>query len=223
MRKSYLSHLNMIGGDKFIMSGYFKDKNLEVYNLLEEYNKLKLILKNKTIEKKVKEDFSVRFGNSVLSFFFFIVFFVTLANIKSANNNMKIILSLILLASFISFIYTVRKVTKLKTIKINLSDNEIEEASHKSIRKDFFSRYKYVNIKILGKIFYDNINSVTENIKREYVGEVYIGFPKNTSDEYILFIYNDENSIGAIKHFKIQNIIQSHLQIQSWQTANISS
>jgi hypothetical protein len=207
MIKSYISENNI--------------QDIEFVDLKKIYKKIKSALKSETIdEKKPKNLFF-----SIINFLVFssitilLISFLTGIGIRrgglsrffdeliSASIEDQLVVVAILAVLIFTFF---NLFTKDKTIRRNLKDSEIKSHTKSKINdylgKDILSEFE-PSLNSLGKILYLTKNKVTDNVSQDYLGDIHISYPSNSTNGYCLTIVNYEEEYILIKKFNVNDII----------------
>jgi len=198
MIKSYISENNI--------------QDIEYIDLKKIHEKIKLALNSEMIDEKKPKNLLF----SIINFFIFIfsgmmlfsIFSDPCCNDLSKIIDMKIDEKLLIILIFIVFIFTFSKFFT-KTIKRNLNNSEIKSRTKRQISnyisQELLNGFKPTHTP-LGKILYLTKNKVTDNVFKDYLGDIRIFYPLNNMSDYCLTIENHKKEYAIIKKFQITDI-----------------
>lgn len=103
-----------------------------------------------------------------------------------------------------------------------MTEEEIIIKTKKELPKYVFETKKNHEVKKLGRVTHGEKNEITGNINKQYIGEVYVLFPKNKSDEHSIVLLNGEEKYMTIKNFSITDIVSCKKHMLNYDESSYS-
>lgn len=187
--------------------GKYNIQNVQIQNIRTEFQELKSSITQEYLKPEIiKPHFIMRLFYTVFFIVSTIIFFAMIIDIFQYNwdftKSKNLIGALVIsgfqaLATYLMF--------KKKILIKEIAPSTIELKAKKDF-PDYFFKNNKDGIR-LGKIEDIRKNDITGNLKKLFIGEVYISFSKNNSDLNSISIINTDDQVLAIKKFNVNEIV----------------